>query len=196
MSLTRCPWARKTDIEAEYHDTEWGRPVFDDQRLFEFLILESAQAGLSWLTILRRREGYRERFYGFDAARVAAMSEADIAAALTDTGIIRNRGKVAAAVSNARIFLELQAAHGSFARYIWDFIDGRPIVNRWDTMDQVPATTPVSDTIAKDLRTKGFRFFGSTICYAHMQATGMVNDHLTSCPQHAQCCGHETPPWS
>jgi len=187
MTNERCPWAQKTLIEAEYHDREWGRPQFDDKRLFEFLILESAQAGLSWLTILRRREGYRKRFFDFDAVRVAEMSEHEVEDALTDTGIIRNRGKVQAAVSNARIFLELQASHGSFANYFWGFVDGQPIVNHWESTEQVPATTPLSDTIAKDLKKRGFRFFGSTICYAHMQATGMVNDHLVSCPQHAEC---------
>lgn len=187
MENLRCPWATKTDIEERYHDTEWGRPVRDDRRLFEFLILESAQAGLSWLTILKRREGYRRRFHDFNAEAVAAMTSEDIEEALEDVGIIRNRGKVEAAVNNARLFLELAAKHGSFAKFIWNYVDGEPIVNHWRLAESVPATTPLSDQISKDLKKIGFRFFGSTICYAHMQATGMVNDHLVHCPQHQQC---------
>lgn len=187
MENLRCPWATKTEIEEHYHDTEWGRPVRDDARLFEFLILESAQAGLSWLTILKRREGYRQRFYNFDAEAVAQMSTADVDDALSDIGIIRNRAKVEAAINNARIFLDLTVKHGSFANFIWDYVDGEPIVNHWRLQESVPATTPLSDRISKDLKKLGFRFFGSTICYAHMQATGMVNDHMVHCPQHKEC---------
>jgi len=187
MTDLTCPWATKTEIERSYHDTEWGRPQFDDRKLFEFVVLESAQAGLSWLTILRRREGYRQRFAGFDPLQVAAMTPADVDAALTDTGIIRNRGKVEAAIGNAKVFCELQTRHGSFAQFIWDYVDGQPILNHWQSPAEVPATTPLSDRISKELRKQGFRFFGSTICYAHMQATGMVNDHLISCPQHGEC---------
>ncbi len=187
MTDPTCPWATKTDIERHYHDTEWGRPQFDDRKLFEFVVLESGQAGLSWLTILRRRDGYRQRFADFDPIRVAAMTPAEVDDALTDTGIIRNRGKVEAAIGNARVFCELQARHGSFANYIWAYVDGRPLVNHWEQPGQVPATTPLSELISKDLRKQGFRFFGSTICYAHMQATGMVNDHLIHCPQHLSC---------
>ena len=187
MLELRCPWATKTDIEQHYHDTEWGRPQFDDRRLFEFLILESAQAGLSWLTILKRRDGYRRRFHNFDPLAVAAMTSADVEDALQDTGIIRNRGKVEAAVGNARVFNELAAKHGSFAEFIWGYVDGQPIVNHWRAHEAVPAKTPLSDRLSKDLKKLGFRFFGSTICYAHMQATGMVNDHLVHCPQHKEC---------
>lgn len=185
-----CPWATKTDIERRYHDEEWGRPTFDDRRIFEFLVLESAQAGLSWLTILRRRDGYAQRFAGFDPVAVAEMTPADVEVALQDTGIIRHRGKIEAAINNARVFCELQAKHGRFANYIWQFVDGRPRINRWRSQENVPATTPVSDQVARALKQQGFRFFGSTIAYAHMQATGMVNDHLVHCPQHAICAEH------
>ncbi len=187
MQQQICPWATKTEIERLYHDTEWGRPQFDDRKLFEFVILESAQAGLSWLTILRRRDGYRHRFADFDPAKVAVMTPEDVDAALLDTGIIRNRGKIEAAIGNARVFCELQAKHGSFANFIWGYIEGQPIVNQWREQNQVPATTALSDRISKDLKKMGFRFFGSTICYAHMQATGMVNDHIQQCPQHREC---------
>ncbi len=187
MQEERCPWATKTEIEREYHDTEWGRPQFDDRKLFEFVVLESAQAGLSWLTILKRREGYRRRFSEFDPLKVASMGTTDVDAALTDSGIIRNRGKVEAAIGNARVFCELQAKCGSFANFIWNYVDGVPIVNHWESQSQVPATTPLSDQISKDLKKLGFRFFGSTICYAHMQAIGMVNDHILQCRQHQEC---------
>lgn len=182
-----CPWATKTDIERQYHDEEWGRPTFDDRRIFEFFVLESAQAGLSWLTILRRRQGYAQRFAKFDPVQVAQMTTADVDAAVQDTGIIRHRGKIEAAINNAQVFCDMQAKHGRFADYIWQFVEGRPRINRWRSQENVPATTPVSDALSRDLKSKGFRFFGSTIAYAHMQATGMVNDHLVHCPQHAIC---------
>nr|MBV6630030.1 DNA-3-methyladenine glycosylase I [Oceanococcus sp. HetDA_MAG_MS8] len=182
-----CPWATKTDIERQYHDEEWGRPTFDDRRIFEFFVLESAQAGLSWLTILRRRQGYAQRFANFDPVQVAQMTTADVDAAVQDTGIIRHRGKIEAAINNAQVFCDMQAKHGRFADYIWQFVEGRPRINRWRSQENVPATTPVSDALSRDLKSKGFRFFGSTIAYAHMQATGMVNDHLVHCPQHAIC---------
>ncbi len=181
-----CNWARKTDIEHHYHDHEWGVPVTDDRKLFEFVILEGAQAGLSWLTILRRREGYRRVFHQFDVERVARMSEQDQAQALTDSGIIRNRAKVRSATKNAQAFMRVQDEFGSFARYIWGFVDGQPVQGQRHSMADIPATSTLSDTIARDLKSRGFSFMGSTIVYAHMQATGMVNDHILSCPRHAE----------
>jgi len=182
----RCPWCGDDPVYVAYHDREWGVPVRDDRTLFEFLILEGAQAGLSWRTILRKREGYRAAFAGFDPAEVARFDEGKIAELLTDPGIVRNRRKVEAAADNARAFLAVQEERGSFAGYIWSFIDGRPIQNRWRWLEEIPATTPLAATISKDLRTRGFRFVGPTIVYAHMQATGMVNDHLVSCFRHAE----------
>lgn len=179
-----CNWARKTDIEHDYHDNEWGVPVTNDRKLFEFVILEGAQAGLSWLTILRRRDGYRRVFHDFDVERVARMSDEEQANALTDAGIIRNRAKVRSTVSNAQAFLGVQEEFDSFARYIWGFVDGQPVQGKRQGMADIPATTPLSDRIAKDLKARGFTFMGSTIVYAHMQATGMVNDHIQSCPCH------------
>lgn len=184
----RCPWSEGvSDAYRAYHDGEWGVPVHDEHRHFEFLILEGAQAGLSWATILHRRAGYRRAFAGFDPVRVARFSEARIARLLEDPGIIRNRLKVQAAVSNARAFLELQAAAGSFDAYIWGFVGGRPVVNRWRHPSQVPATSPLSDALSKDLKKRGFRFVGSTIVYAHLQATGLINDHLLGCFRHRAC---------
>ncbi len=176
----RCAWAT-TPLGIKYHDEEWGAPLHDDRRLFEFLILEGAQAGLSWELILNRRESYREAFDGFDPAVVAAYGDEKVAELLANPGIIRNRQKVAAAIGNARAFLEAQREFGSFDAYIWGFVDGAPIRNAWASMDQAPATTPLSEAMSKDLRRRGFRFVGPTICYAFMQATGMVNDHTTSC---------------
>lgn len=164
-----------------YHDEEWGVPLHDDRKLFEFLILEGAQAGLSWITILRKRENYRRAFAGFDVNKVARFGAKDVARLLKDEGIIRNRLKIEAAIGNAKAFLEVQEAFGSFDTYSWRFIDGRPIVNRWKNLKQIPATTSASDAFSKDLKQRGFRFVGSTIIYAHMQAVGMVNDHLVSC---------------
>ena len=169
-----------------YHDTEWGVPQFDDRRLFEMLILEGAQAGLSWLTILRKRENYREAFAGFDASRVARFDRRKVAALLRNEGIVRNRLKVEAAVTNARIFLEASAEWGSFQRYNWSFVGGSPVVNRWGSVSEIPASTAVSDAMSKDLRQRGMKFVGSTICYAFMQATGMVNDHVTDCFRYRQ----------
>jgi DNA-3-methyladenine glycosylase I len=168
-----------------YHDEEWGVPVWDDRRLFEFLVLEGAQAGLSWMTILRRRDGYRAAFAGFDPGRVARFSRAKIEALLRDPGIIRNRLKVESAVSNARAFLAVQKEFGSFAEYQWRFVEGRPIENRWRSTREIPPHSPISDAFSKDLRRRGFGFVGSTIMYAHMQAVGMVNDHLATCFRYA-----------
>lgn len=182
----RCPWALGSALETAYHDAEWGVPRHDDAGLFEFLLLESAQAGLSWSTILRKREGYRKAFADFDPAAVAAFTPADTARLLHDAGIVRNRLKIASAVSNARLFLDVAARHGSFSAYIWNFVDGTPIVNHWATINQLPASTPLSDRIAKECKRQGFKFFGSTIVYAYMQAVGMVNDHLVSCFRHAE----------
>ncbi len=177
----RCPWCLGDPLYLAYHDEEWGVPVHDDRTLFEFLILEGAQAGLSWLTILRKRERYRAAFDGFDPEKVARYDGARVARLLEDSGIVRNRLKVTAALSNAQAFLAVQQAHGSFDRYIWSFLDGAPLQNAWQRLDQVPASTPLAERISKELKRLGFRFVGPTIVYAHMQATGMVNDHLVSC---------------
>ncbi len=184
--MKRCGWA-KNDLAIHYHDTEWGVPLHDDRGLFEFLILEGAQAGLSWDTILGKRENYRKAFDGFDVNKVARYTDKRIEKLLQDPGIIRNRLKVASAVSNAKAFLKVQKEFGSFDKYIWEFVDGKPIVNKWKQIGQVPATSPVSDAISKDMKKRGFNFVGSTIMYAHMQATGMVNDHLTSCFRYKEC---------
>ncbi|GMV68188.1 MAG: DNA-3-methyladenine glycosylase I [Pseudomonadota bacterium] len=185
--LDACPWCGQDPLYRRYHDTEWGVPVHDDAVLFEFLVLEGAQAGLSWITVLRKREHYRRAFDHFDAERVAAFDAARVETLLQDPGLIRNRLKMESAVSNARAFLEVQAQFGSFDRYIWGFVDGRPIVNRFASTVEVPAVTPLAETISRDLKRRGFRFVGPTIVYAHMQATGMVNDHLVTCPRHAVC---------
>jgi DNA-3-methyladenine glycosylase I len=181
MMLTRCAWCGDDPLYIAYHDEEWGVPVYDDRRLFEMLILEGAQAGLSWLTILRKRDGYRRAFAGFAPEQVAAYDEAKLAELLTDPGIVRNRLKVAAAVQNANAFLAAQAEFGSFAGYIWRFVDGRPLQNSWRTLADVPAQTSQSETMSRDLRRRGFKFVGPTICYAFMQAVGMVNDHTVDC---------------
>ncbi len=183
----RCPWSQSPPEMTAYHDAEWGVPLHDDRGHFEFLCLESAQAGLSWLTVLRRREGYRAALAGFDPAAVAAFDPAREAALLADARIIRHRAKIAAAVNNARRFLEIQAAFGSFDAYVWRFVDGRPVQNAWRTQDEIPAETPVSRALAKDLKARGFKFLGPTTVYAHMQAAGLVNDHLTGCFRHRQC---------
>ena len=171
----------------EYHDHEWGFPLHDDTRLFEMLTLEGAQAGLSWLTILRKREGYRRAFAGFAPGKVAAFNDADSARLMADPGIVRNRLKIASTITNARAVLEVQASHGSLDRYLWSFVNGEPIRNNWQTMSEIPASTKLSDTMNRELKRLGFRFVGSTICYAFMQATGMVNDHLTCCSRHGTC---------
>jgi DNA-3-methyladenine glycosylase I len=182
----RCPWPT-TELYLAYHDTEWGVPLHDDRLLFEFLVLEGAQAGLSWLTILNKRENYRRAFDGFDPAKVARYGARKIAALLVDPGIVRNRLKITSAIRNAQAFLAVQREFGSFDRYIWRFTGGRPIQNAWRSTMQLPARTPESDAMSRDLRERGFTFVGSTICYSHMQATGMVNDHLVTCPRHAAC---------
>jgi DNA-3-methyladenine glycosylase I len=180
----RCPWCGTDPLYVAYHDQEWGVPVHEDRRLFEFLVLEGAQAGLSWFTILKRREGYRRAFAGFDPAQVAAFDEGDVVRLLADPGIVRNRAKIASAIANARAFLAVQEEFGSFAAFQWDFVGDQPIVNSWRSVAEVPARTEVSDGLSKALKQRGFSFVGSTICYAHMQAVGMVNDHLVSCHRH------------
>jgi DNA-3-methyladenine glycosylase I len=183
---TRCRWAGTDPTNVAYHDEEWGCPVRDDRVLFEFLILEGAQAGLSWITILRKRDAYRRAFDGFDPAKVARYGKKKVAALLADEGIVKNRLKIASAVSNAQAFLRVQEEFGSFAAYQWSFVGGRPVQNRWRTIEDVPARTELSDAYSKDLKRRGFNFVGSTIVYAHMQATGMVNDHTTDCFRYAQ----------
>jgi DNA-3-methyladenine glycosylase I len=178
---TRCAWAAGGPLEIEYHDIEWGVPSRDDRHLFEMLILEGAQAGLSWSTILRKRENYRKAFAGFDPLKVARFDARKRAALMRDPGIVRNRLKIEATVANARQVLAVRKEHGSLAAYLWQFVDGRPIVNRWTTRDRVPAETAESRAMSKALLQRGFRFVGPTICYAFMQATGMVNDHVTTC---------------
>jgi DNA-3-methyladenine glycosylase I len=179
--VTRCGWASGGPLEIAYHDTEWGVPSHDDRHLFEMLILEGAQAGLSWSTILRKRENYRKAFAGFDPARVARFDARKRAALMRDAGIVRHRQKIEAAVGNARAALAVQDEHGSLAAYLWQFVDGQPIRNAWTALKQVPAETAESRAMSKALATRGFRFVGPTICYAFMQATGMVNDHVTTC---------------
>ena len=183
-TLTRCPWCGDDPLYVAYHDTEWGVPCHDDRRLFEFLILEGAQAGLSWLTILRKRENYRRALAGFDAEIIARYGEADIARLLADPGIVRNRLKIAATIANARSVLAVRKEFGSFDTYIWGFVDGRPVRNTWRTMDEIPAETETSRRMSRDLAARGFKFVGPTICYALMQAVGLVNDHLVSCHRH------------
>lgn len=178
---SRCSWAGDLPIYIDYHDNEWGRPVHDDDKLFEMLILEGMQAGLSWLTVLKKREAFREAFDGFQPGKVALYDERKIQELLANEGIIRNRLKLNAAVTNAQAFLKIQEKYGSFHEFIWAYVNDTPIQNHWEKMDQVPATTPLSDRISKDLKKMGFRFVGSTIVYAFMQATGMVNDHMTDC---------------
>jgi len=182
----RCPWA-VAEVNHAYHDTEWGVPVHDDRRFFELLILEGAQAGLSWTTILKKRAAYRAAYDGFDPAKVARFDARRQARLLADAGIVRHAGKIAASVANARAFLAVQVECGSFDRYVWAFVGGRPRVNRWTAQTQVPARTAESDALSADLKRRGFKFVGSTICYAFMQATGLVNDHLVACPRHAAC---------
>ncbi len=187
--MTRC-FGTGDPLYERYHDEEWGVPVHDDQTLFEFLILEGAQAGLSWATILHRREGYRRAFAGFDPVLVARFTEEQQAGLMNDPGIIRNRLKIQSAVGNAKAFLKVQEEFGSFDAYIWRFVDGKPIQNSFTAFREVPATTPESDAMSKDLKKRGFKFVGSTICYAFMQAVGMVNDHLTTCPRHGEIIGN------
>jgi DNA-3-methyladenine glycosylase I len=182
----RCRWATD-ELSIAYHDSEWGVPVHDDRLLFEFLILEGAQAGLSWITILKKRAAYRKAFDRFDPRKVARYGAAKSAELMANEGIVRNRLKIAAAVTNAKAFLEVQKEFGSFDQYLWRFVDGRPVCNRWSAAEALPARTAQSDALSKDLLRRGFKFVGSTICYAFMQAVGMVNDHATDCFRHAEC---------
>lgn len=191
-TLKRCPWCLGSDDYIAYHDREWGVPVHDDRILFEFLILEGAQAGLAWLTILRKRAGYRKAFAGFDPERVARFSPARRERLLGDPAIVRNRAKIEATVVNAQAFLAVREEFGSFDAYLWRFVDGHPTRNRWRTLKHVPARTPVSDKLSKDLAQRGFKFVGSTICYAFMQAVGLVNDHLRTCFRHAEIAAVES----
>ena len=177
----RCSWCEKDDLYRKYHDEEWGFPVYEDAKLFEFLILETFQAGLSWHTILKKRENFRNAFDNFDYKKIAHYSEEKIQELLQDAGIIRNKLKIRSAVSNAQAFIKVQEEFGSFSKYIWGYVDGRPIDNNRKSLQEVPATTPLSDFISKDLKKRGFKFVGSTVIYAQMQATGMVNDHVADC---------------
>jgi DNA-3-methyladenine glycosylase I len=184
--VERCGWSGADPLYILYHDKEWGVPVHDDSKLFEFLILEGAQAGLSWITILRKRENYRKAFDRFDAEKVARYTVKDVARLLKDEGIVRNRLKIESAIRNARAFLKVQDEFGSFDAYNWRFVDGKPLVNRWKSLKEIPSRTPVSDAFSKDLKQRSFNFVGSTIMYAHMQAVGMVNDHVIGCFRHKQ----------
>jgi len=186
--MPRCPWAT-TEPAIAYHDEEWGVPVHDDRMLFEFLTLEGAQAGLSWITILKKRKNYRNAFDGFRAAKIARYGMRDVRRLLANVGIVRNRLKISATIQNAKAFLALREERESFDAYLWSFVGGKPIQNRWRRMADVPARTPESDAMSRDLLRRGFKFVGSTICYALMQATGMVNDHLVTCPRHAELGG-------
>jgi len=183
----RCGWPGDNKLMIEYHDTEWGVPLHDDCKLFEFLLLDNAQAGLSWQTILNKRENYRMAFDNFDPAKIARYTERKIASLLNNAGIVRNRLKVRSTVTNAQAFLEVQAEFGSFDTYIWQFVGGITIRNQWKKLADIPATSPESDAMSRDLKKRGFKFVGSTICYAFMQSAGMVNDHLTCCFRHTQC---------
>jgi DNA-3-methyladenine glycosylase I len=184
VDKTRCDWARGLDLTVTYHDEEWGVPRLDDMGQFEFLTLESAQAGLSWNTILRKREGYRAAFAGFDPVKVASFGAADIERLMGDAAIVRNRRKIESAISNAGLFLDIAEKRGSFSEWIWDFVDGRPIQNNWRDFGDLPPSTPLSDKIAKEMRAMGFKFMGTVIVYSHLQATGLINDHLVGCFRH------------
>ncbi len=184
---TRCDWCENTfEQYVRYQDEEWGVPVYDDQTQFEFLVLESSQAGLSWSTILKKREGYRKAFADFDPQKVAQFDESDVQTLLSNPEIIRNERKIRSTINNARQFLQIQKEFGNFCNYIWDFVDGSPIHNEWQTMEEIPATTELSDRLNKNLKKRGFKFIGSTTIYAHLQATGLVNDHVTSCFRYQQ----------
>jgi DNA-3-methyladenine glycosylase I len=185
-ALAACPWPR-TPLDQAYHDSEWGVPLHDDRALFELLTLEGAQAGLSWSIVLAKREGYRAAFEGFDIGRVAAYGTREVERLVRDARIVRHRGKIEATIGNARALLAVQREHGSFARYLWAFVDGRPTVNRRRAMREIPTRSAISDALSADLKRRGFKFVGSTICYAFMQANGMINDHLISCPRHQAC---------
>ena len=181
MDKKRCSWAGKDPLYIEYHDTEWGVPVYDDDKLFEFLILETFQAGLSWITILKKRENFRAAFDNFDYKKIAKYNEEKYDELIQNAGIIRNKLKIKATISNAIAFMEIQKEFGSFSDYIWGFVNGKPIKNNWDSLSEIPAVTEISETISKDLKKRGFKFVGATVIYAHMQATGMVNDHIKDC---------------
>lgn len=181
MEKIRCGWCEKDDLYRKYHDEEWGKPIYDDETIFEFLILESFQAGLSWYTILNKRENFRIAFDNFDYKKIAQYSDEKVEELMQNSGIIRNRLKILATITNAQKFMEIQKELGSFSKYIWSFVDGKPIDNNCKTLKDVPATTEISDALSKDLKKRGFKFMGSTVVYAHMQATGMVNDHVESC---------------
>ena len=181
QNKTRCAWCEKDDLYRNYHDNEWGKPVYDDETIFEFLILETFQAGLSWYTILAKRENFRSAFDNFDLLKIANYYEEKIAELAEDAGIIRNKLKIKATITNAQAFIKVQEEFGTFSKYIWGFVDGKPIDNQPKTLSEVKATTPISDALSKDLKKRGFKFVGSTVVYAHMQATGMVNDHVIDC---------------
>lgn len=185
----RCAWCGNDSLYVAYHDTEWGVPLHDDRLLFEFLVLEGMQAGLSWLTVLRKREGYRTAFDGFDPEKIARYGDDKIAMLLQNPAIIRNRAKIQAAIANAQAFLNVQQAFGSFDAYIWQFVNGKPIVNAWRNLSELPAKTPLAEVISKELKALGFKFVGATIVYAHMQATGMVNDHVIDCFRYREVLG-------
>lgn len=179
--MKRCDWVSTDELYINYHDNEWGKPVYDDATIFEFLVLESFQAGLSWITILKKRENFRESFDQFDYKKIAYYSEEKVDALMQDAGIVRNRLKILATINNAQRFLEVQKEFGTFSAYIWSFVGGKPLVNSFKSIKEVPATTEISDALSKDLKKRGFKFLGSTVVYAHMQATGMVNDHIVDC---------------
>lgn len=187
MNKKRCVWVGDDPLYIEYHDTEWGVPIYDDDTLFEFLILETFQAGLSWITVLRKRENFREAFDNFDYKKIAKYNEDKYEELLQNAGIIRNKLKIKATISNAVAFMEIQKEFGSFSNYIWKFTEGKPIVNIWKSINEVPANTELSTVISKDLKKRGFKFVGTTVIYAHMQATGMVNDHTTDCFRYKEC---------
>ena len=184
--MNRCAWCGEDPLYVNYHDTEWGVPVFDDQKIFEYLILETFQAGLSWITVLKKRENFRKAFDNFDYLKIAAYDEKKLESLINDAGIIRNRLKIKAAVINAQNFIEVQKEFGSFSKYIWNYVDHQPLINHWKNMSELPATSAISDQLSKDLKKRGFKFVGSTVIYAHMQATGMVNDHVTDCFRHKE----------
>lgn len=186
--LKRCAWCLGDDLYTEYHDKEWGVPVYDDLKHFEFLVLESAQAGLSWITILRKRENYRKAYDGFDPEKVARYGEKKKASLLADAGIVRNRLKIEASINNAKRFLEVQKEFESFSNYIWSFTKGKQVVGKWKKLEEIPAQTELSNRVSADLKKRGFKFLGGTIIYSHLQATGIINDHITSCFRYKECC--------
>lgn len=185
--MNQCPWGTADELYIRYHDEEWGVPVYEDNKQFEFLVLESAQAGLSWHTILKKRENYRAAYDGFDVQKVAKYDEKKIEELMQNAGIIRNRRKIEASINNAKIFLEIQNEFGNFCKYLWGFVDGKPVVNNWTEVSQIPAKTELSDRISKDMKKRGFKFLGSIIIYSHLQATGLVNNHLTYCFRYEEC---------